>query len=610
MSLFSVFRRGSFSAAPAAAVAQPRIPARFTPHDPGIPLVPVDDLLHEHRDLLHRIHLAYGCSDDVFNKHVVDVVRRYAEYVHLLPATTDNYFCDPGGLLRMGLEVGFMSLQASDSVIYAGRETVTHRMHLEPRWRYATFLGGLLSELHCAYSKLNVTSGDDGQDWPAYMSPLTHWCLQNGFDRYYIRWSPRPLEARGQSLFAVPYILPTVIMQYLADRNTVIVPHLLGSISRNPSHKESNPIDSVVRIAIANVIERYLVGSAERYGKAIVGSHVERYLVDAMQRLVISGAWVINGPKARLWFGADGLYLVWPNAAADIVRLLERDQLPGIPKAPDSIAEVLSDASAFDRNDSDGGHIFWIRPPDATDPIAAVRITRHLMLTSSLQDQPDPLAINLEVPAPRILPVAGSKSPAQTPSASPAKPPVSVVSPSPVGSPPVVNDDDDDDDSDSSDPITALPAPLSHALSSALAALESQPAGERPTSSSDASPQPHRADRTGPPPAIAIELLHNSKIGPEVRKAVAGYLASLCDSMALQSACISETGVLMPVREFEQRGVDKGLSVRSLHDAGIILAQANRAKALQHNIAGQNLLCVLIAPAAVRITTSDAMGVH
>ena len=91
--------------------------------DPGFAALPVDELLAGDADLIARIKLCYGADRDGFERDILALVRRYATCVHLLPATADNYFSKPGGLLRLGLETAFFSLQGTDAHIFSGRAT-------------------------------------------------------------------------------------------------------------------------------------------------------------------------------------------------------------------------------------------------------------------------------------------------------------------------------------------------------------------------------------------------------------------------------------------------------------------------------------------------------
>ena len=103
--------------------------------DPGFAALQVEELLASNDDLIGRIRLCFGIDRDTFERDVQVLLRRYAACVHLLPATADNYFSTPGGLLRLGLEVAFFSLQGTDAHIFAGRSTISVRRQLEPRWR-------------------------------------------------------------------------------------------------------------------------------------------------------------------------------------------------------------------------------------------------------------------------------------------------------------------------------------------------------------------------------------------------------------------------------------------------------------------------------------------
>ena len=142
----------------------------YPPVDRGLPAIAVAEVIAPHAEWMKRLRYAYGAEAATFERDIGGVVERYAHYVHLLPATPDSHFRHAGGLFRMGLEIGFYALQATDGAIFSGRQTITQRSALEPRWRYATFLAGLCSELY-RMSHVTVTN-DRGEEWPAYLQPL------------------------------------------------------------------------------------------------------------------------------------------------------------------------------------------------------------------------------------------------------------------------------------------------------------------------------------------------------------------------------------------------------------------------------------------------------
>ena len=112
---------------------------------------------------------------------------------------------------------------------------------------------------------------------------------------------------------------------------------------------------------------------------------------DALRRLVITdSAWVANRDRSRVWFGSDGLFLLWPGAAEDISALLEADLLPGIPKAPETMREVLLDAGVLLAQDS-GAATWIIHPPGSKVGMEAVRLASPVILFAGLDPSPSPL---------------------------------------------------------------------------------------------------------------------------------------------------------------------------------------------------------------------------
>ena len=214
--------------------------------DPGFAAVSVDDLLAGEANLMARIKLCYGADRGIFERDVLMLVRRYAACVHLLPATADNYFSKPGGLLRLGLETAFFSLQGTDAHIFSGRMSISARRQLEPRWRHATFIAGLCCELHRLMSHVIVTDSA-GEAWPAFLLPLADWLTSRGAERYFLRWRPQAVETRGLGLFALPQVVPPAVMADLSESNTVIVPHLLASVGGIPVYRDHNILDELQR---------------------------------------------------------------------------------------------------------------------------------------------------------------------------------------------------------------------------------------------------------------------------------------------------------------------------------------------------------------------------
>lgn len=516
--------------------------------DPGFIAVSVDDLLAGEADLMARIKLCYGADRESFERDVLTLVRRYAACVHLLPATADNYFSKPGGLLRLGLETAFFSLQGTDAHIFSGRMSISARRQLEPRWRHATFIAGLCCELHRLMSHVIVTD-TTGEAWPSFLLPLADWLASRGAERYFLRWRPQAVETRGLGLFALPQVVSPAVMADLSEGNTVIVPHLLACIGGIPVYREHNILDELVRRSLALVIDRNLVANADRYGSPQFGSHLERYLVDALRRLVSgNSAWVPNRDKSRLWFGRDGLFLVWPGGAEDVYQLLERDQLAGIPKAAETMLELLLAAGVFAAAPT---RSTWsILPPGAKAPLEAVKLASPAILLTGID------------PPPVALPQALECKPEQAP--------VPAAPQSPVPEPPPATSG------------TQLPLIPPEVLADSGAPIAP-------------------AESTSTDPAATIALQAPMRLNPAVRDVLADAVRTLNDGQGPPKVCTVAQGVFVPLEEFVRRGIQPSLAMRALAETNLLVKpKGNGPPTLSREFNGTPTLGIVLDPRCVR----------
>jgi conjugal transfer pilus assembly protein TraI len=521
----------------------------YAPTDPGFVCAAVGDVLAEHDNLLARIRLCFGVDQETFARDALALIEAYAGYVHLLPATPDNYFRQPGGLLQLGLEVAFYALQGTDAHIFSGQSTISTRRQLEPRWRHATFIGGLCCELHRALASLIVVDAA-GNEWPAYLTPLATWLAEHRVERYFVRWRAQAPEARSLGLFALPHVLGPAVLQNLSAGNTVIVPHLLASVGGLPVYREPNVLDSLVRRSLALVIDRNLKASADRYGSPQFGSHLERYLVDALRRLASAeSAWVPNREKSRVWYGADGLFLLWPQCAADAQALLEADQLPGIPKSADTVLDLLLAAGVTEPRDS--AHNTWlIHPPGSKGPVDAIKLTSPAILWSGPDASPRPLEGTLVTSREPTMPMTAAAGPTPPPSTRGQLSLLDLADPDPAAA---------------VSPPPSAPVTVSPAIEEAI--------------------------------ATTIALKAPMRLNPAVRDALGAIVATLNGDARTASACTVATGIFVPLAEFERRGLQPALAMRALGDLRMLVhADANRPPTTSRDFGGAITVGLIVGP--------------
>lgn len=589
-------------------------PAAYPSSDPGFEALPLDTVLDGHRTLLGRIKLCFGEDRSTFERELLPLVHGYARFVHLLPATADNYFHMPGGLLQLGLETAFFSLQGTDAHIFSGRATISERREMEPRWRIATFIGGLCCEVHRVLTHMIVTTAD-GQEWPAFLGGLVPWLAARGADRYFVRWRPQSREARGLGLFALPHVVPAPVLQMLASGNTVLVPQLMASISGLPLHHEHNVLDGLVRRSMALVIDRNLLSNADRYGKPQYGSHLERYLVDALRRLVAGhSAWTPNRDKSRVWLGPEGLFLVWPGAADDVLALLESDQLAGIPKSPQTLLEILLEADVLVAAEAE--QKTWpIQPPGAKAHVDAVKLTNPAILLAGLE----PATVALE--SPLIATASSPPSPKSAPSRADAQAP-SAHPPAPAAQPTTAPETLSVAPADLPSPLPPSNAEATKPTSvqdRQLSLLEPDAGPFGPDSAAAIGSE--GAVATEPPPTlvpapVAIGLQAPMRLNPAVRSALAAIVEKLNGSATTSNVSTVADGVFVPLEEFVQRGIQPGIAIRAMDDARMLRRpQVSGPPTVSRRIRDLTVLGVVLSPVHVigldpHAFTIEKTGVH
>ena len=556
----------------------PSLPhSTFASSDPGFEALPIDDLLPQHDDLIARIKLCHGSDRADFEQTIMSLIRRYASLVHLLPATSDNYFCTPGGLLRLGMEVSFFSLQGTDAHIFSGRSTISARRHLEPRWRLATFVAGLCCEAHRVLSHIIVTDAP-GEVWPAYLLPLSDWLMTRQADRYFLRWRPQAIETRSLGVFTLAHVVPPAVMHYLAEDNTVIVHHLMASVSGISQYRDHNVLDELVRRSLALVIDRNLLANADRYGTPQYGSHLERYLVDALRHLAGSNpGWQANREKSRVWFGPDGLFLAWPSAAEDIQKLLDTTQLPGIPKAPETIMEVLLLARVFEPTPS-GSPTWLIQPPGAKARIEAVKLSSTAILFVGHDPFPPLLAESL-TGTPRnnspSVPVASQSQPD-----GPSGTQLSLI----PGNPEPEQTQQAASNGPAAPAETAL---LSTAPPSTVASTSNGQTAEQ----------------------APIDLQAPLRLNPVVRDALTEVVNTLNTGAGPAQCCTVAFGVFVPLHEFERRGIQPSIALRALSDVHMLVrAPGKGPPTTSRDFNGTSTVGLTIAPRFINGVDMEAFA--
>lgn len=336
-------RSGAIETAPSARVLplkdveDEEIP-RYPPFAKGLPVAPLDKILATQAELIEKVRNSLGFTVDDFNRLVLPVIQRYAAFVHLLPASESHHHRGAGGLFRHGLEVAFWATQASESVIFSIEGTPRERRDNEPRWRLASCFSGLLHDVGKPLSDVSITDKDGSITWNPYSESLHDWAYRHGIDRYFIRWRDKRHKRHEQfSLLAWHRIIPAETQEFLSKSGPSIIEAMLEAISGTSVNQ---PVTKLMLRADQESVSRDLRQSRLDVNEFSYGVPVERYVFDAIRRLVKTGKWKVNEPGAKVWHLNQGVFIAWKQLG-DLYDLISQDKIPGIPRDPDTLADIL-----------------------------------------------------------------------------------------------------------------------------------------------------------------------------------------------------------------------------------------------------------------------------
>lgn len=349
---------------------------RYPPFMKGLPVVPPEKLLKTQAELLDRISDTAITTPSEFERLYVPAIERFASFAHLLPASQSHHHRGAGGLLRHSLEVALWAIQSADKVLLETAQTPSQRRKTEPRWQFAVFAAALCHDAGKPVTDIVVTNRERTAVWRAIKENLYDWAKKNKVDAYFLEWREgRHRQHAALSNLIADRIIGIEALEWIEEGGTELIVWLMESLNYNPG--PTNPIHDLVIKADQTSVERDLKSLGVAMAGYDLGVPVERHLTDIMRRLVKEGTWLVNQPGARLWNIGGHLYLIWPAAGEEIAKQVREDAIPGIPRTPDGILDMLVERRiAYLRDGAAPGDRFWkIAPACLAEKIPSIRLT-------------------------------------------------------------------------------------------------------------------------------------------------------------------------------------------------------------------------------------------
>lgn len=342
---------------------------KYPPENQGVPAAPVERLLADQRELIARIRHASGAMPEDFERFYVPVIRRYAGFVHLLPASRGHHHRGLGGLLHHGLEVAYFGLQLADRQMFALREYPSRRREIEPRWRCAVFVAALAHDIGKPASDVEIHDEEGSHTWNPYQEGLAAWFTRHRIRRYFIQWREnRHQRHESLSPLLLDHVLPQETKAYLAEAGPEVMAQLMRAIASRDFEgaiPEGNKIYPLIKDADSFSTKRDINNPERAAIPGVAGVPVEKHLMEAIEALIRDKTWHFNKPGSPLWTMDGSIFLVWPAAARDMVSYLYKQGRQGIPRDTDKLAEILLERGlALPREAQGTTYRFWVIRPD------------------------------------------------------------------------------------------------------------------------------------------------------------------------------------------------------------------------------------------------------
>ncbi len=218
------------------------------------------------KSLVDALRTKLGFPPEVFDEAVRPVIARFAEFVHLLPASEAGHHAQPGGLFTHAVEVANLALDLRRGQILprgAPPEAIGEQAH---RWTYAVFVAALLHGIGKPIADLRVVMRKGpaaSESW----SPLAGSMFARGATSYRVEFV-EPTARHDELYRTMPVLLfnrfvPEAILGWLST-DCALVRELLSHLAGDKAGEEGVLHGLVSRAHVESVRRNLLTGSRVR----------------------------------------------------------------------------------------------------------------------------------------------------------------------------------------------------------------------------------------------------------------------------------------------------------------------------------------------------------
>ena len=286
-------------------------PVKYFTTEARYPAVSTDELLATRKQSIAEMRHATALPKETFDAYALPVLRRFTDYVHLLPASETHHHCAPGGLLIHSTDVADLATHFAEDKVFGVGESPSLRRQLEPRYRLAVMIGALLHDVGKAYSDVTVFDmGNAKREWCPACGSLYEWLCTNQVSEYFIQWRGGERDKRHErtGIVLADRIIGPETARWLVEPGRRVITDLYDVLLG--VEDLDNPLAGLIKRADRVSTDQNIVAMSKN--QIAAGAGIEKgvplRVVRALQRMVHQRSTRPNEMGHPLWVTDRGVF--------------------------------------------------------------------------------------------------------------------------------------------------------------------------------------------------------------------------------------------------------------------------------------------------------------
>ena len=311
--------------------------------------------LEQHVDI--GFHRTTEDGVNLFGARYLSVIRKLAEYVHMLPASEYHHHSQPGGLFRHSLDAALIALRKADNQLPPTVGKVDLDAQRRVRYMYAAWVGALLHDTGKILTDMQVSAytifddeknisvpiaswGKPIKPWIPQIETLIEWATRNKVERYFVHFRASRVHREHVSSGAtlLPHILKGEGLEFIMDSPDDLYSNLTSAL--NGYAHINGYLATAIRfgdsVSTAKDVKTMATSAFGTLKKSRMMS-----IVDTMRSL--KSKWNFNTEKSHAFVIGDCVFIRWQSAFDGILKAARANHFDALPNDTKSLLGMMED---------------------------------------------------------------------------------------------------------------------------------------------------------------------------------------------------------------------------------------------------------------------------